>query len=365
MMVLDCWFFLGFVVRVVVNNRLGSRNMGLGRAKREKNDEFYTRLTDIGAELGHYTEHFKGRTVLCNCDDPFKSAFFEYFVLNFNKLGLGRLIATCYDDSPYLARMSPLIDAMKFADDNTSSANRPAYKAIVDNVPNRFGDAAALSGENIHELLSYGGNQLSVLDGNGDFRSPECEALLDEADIVVTNPPFSLFREYVAQLMKHGKRFIILGNMNMIACREIFPLIMQNRIWLGYNNGSKTYLLPDGSGMTLGNTWWFTNLDIGKLHDTLHLESRYSGHEDEYQKYDNYDAINVDSISRIPCDYDGVMGVPITFLDKYSPEQFTILGCSYSHGVHPSLHHDDKPWAPFINGHEVYKRLFIQRNHPK
>lgn len=316
-------------------------NRNLSQAKKAKNDEFYTQLTDIEKELAHYRKHFKGKVVLCNCDDPFESNFFKYFVLNFNRLGLKKLIATSYSGSPIAFRQLNLFD---FKDGVAPDGRKRAYKAVVTVVHGK----SASSGygmDDIANLFVSGENTLELLEGDGDFRSPECLALLDEADIVVTNPPFSQFREYIAVLVAHEKKFIVIGNMNAITYKEIFPLIKENRMWPGANEKGGTRkgntllfsVSDDYTGESVitdkGNkrfaqvsAWWFTNLDIKKRHEPLILYKRYKGHEDEYPRYDNYDAINVDKTADIPEDYDGVMGVPISFLDKYCPEQFEILG---------------------------------------
>lgn len=260
-----------------------SANTNLHKAKDAKNDEFYTQLTDVAKELMHYKDHFRGKTVFCNCDDPTWSAFWRYFHLNFAELGLKKLISTHYD--------------------KTEPTYKMEYTGGDDN--------------NIEAGVK------TALEGNGDFRNKECLDLLDESDIVVTNPPFSLFREYVAVLMEHGKKFLIIGNKNAITYKEFFPLLKDDKVWIGCTN-VKEFLQPDGSIKKFGNIGWFTNLDVAKRHEKLRLWKKYT--PEEYPKYDNYDAINVDKVSDIPCDYDGIMGVPITFLDYFSPDQFEILG---------------------------------------
>lgn len=313
----------------------GHTNASMSAAIKAKNDEFYTLLTDIEKEMRHYRKHFKGKTVLCNCDDPFESNFFKYFVLNFNRLGLKKLIATCYATSPIANQQLSLFDVVG-GDDEQS--NKP-YKAVVTKVYDVTGDGG-VDMFDVAELFKTHENELVELEGNGDFRSEECLALLDEADIVVTNPPFSLFREYVATLMEHEKKFIIIGNSNAITYKEVFPLIMQDRLWLGVTRsgtGSMWFRIMDDfpvkSGQkvengvryqTIGNSAWFTNLDVKKRHEELILVKRYS--PEEYPCYDNYDAIEVSKIVDIPLDYAGVMGVPITFLGKYNPDQFEIVG---------------------------------------
>lgn len=316
-------------------------NKNLTQAKKAKNDEFYTQLTDIEKELSHYTKHFKGKVVLCNCDDPFESNFFRYFVLNFNRLGLKKLITTSYAGSPIAYRQLNMFD---YVDGVAPDGRKRAYKAEVTVVHGK----TATSGYNMDDIANLfvtGENKLELLEGDGDFRSQECLDILDEADIVVTNPPFSLFREYVATLMEHKKSFIIIGNINCITYKEIFPLIKNNELWPGVNekggtrrgntllfsvsndyNSSSIVYGKNNQRFAQVSAWWFTNLDIKKRHEELILVKQYHGHEDEYPHYDNYDAINVDKTVDIPCDYDGVMGVPITFLDKYNPEQFEIVG---------------------------------------
>ncbi|MDO4160814.1 MAG: adenine-specific methyltransferase EcoRI family protein [Prevotellaceae bacterium] len=288
-------------------------NKSLQAANKAKKDEFYTQLVDIENELRHYTEHFRGKTVLCNCDDPRVSNFFHYFAYNFERLGLKRLITTCYKNQ----------DVDLFSLNESDKAVYLVYD----------GDK---NGNYIPDPEEIG---IKELKGDGDFRSHECIHLLKQADIVVTNPPFSLFREYVAQLVKYDKKFIIVGNQNAITYKEIFSLLKENKMWLGFKSGDMAFRVPeyyepkatrywvDDNGKkwrSLGNICWFTNLDHAKRHEELILYKRYN--EEEYPKYDNYDAINVNKTSDIPCDYDGVMGVPITFLDKYNPEQFEILG---------------------------------------
>lgn len=313
----------------------GHTNASMSAAIKAKNDEFYTLLSDIEKEMRHYRKHFKGKTVLCNCDDPFESNFFKYFVLNFNRLGLKKLIATCYATSPIMGQQLSLFDVVGGDEDKKGKP----YKAVVTKVYDVTGDGG-VDMFDVAELFKSHENELTELYGDGDFRSEECLALLNEADIVVTNPPFSLFREYVTTLMEHEKKFIIIGNSNAITYKEVFPLIMQDRLWLGVTRsgtGSMWFRIMDDfpvkSGQkvengvryqTIGNSAWFTNLDVKKRHEELILVKRYS--PDEYPHYDNYDAIEVSKIVDIPLDYAGVMGVPITFLGKYNPDQFEIVG---------------------------------------
>ena len=305
-------------------------NNQLSAAKKAKNDEFYTRMPDIENELRHYADHFEGKVVLCNCDDPYESNFFKYFALNFNHLGLRKLIATSYCGSPVAGGeyQPSLFDDDMDAD---TGRHRHAYKAIVTHVEDTTGDGG-VDMLDVKNLLGAPGNEVSELHGDGeygagDFRSHECLDLLDEADVVVTNPPFSLFREYVATLMGHGKGFVVLGNKNAIAYKEIFPLLRDDKLWLGFTSPSD-FTVP-GKGTTKkvnGLCRWYTNLDTSKRHENLLLYRRYKGHESDYPKYDNYDAIEVSKVADIPEDYYGMMGVPITFMDKYNPEQFEILG---------------------------------------
>jgi len=289
-------------------------NRSLSAAKATKQDEFYTQLSDIEKELRHYTKHFKGKTVLCNCDDPRVSNFFHYFSHNFEKLRLKRLIATCYKNQ----------DSDLFSTHKAEKGVYLEYRGDKDG--NRVPDPTEIG---VHPFKE-----------DGDFRSEECIALLKEADIVVTNPPFSLFREYVQQLIEHGKNFLIIGNQNAISYREVFDLIKDNKVWLGYTQ-PVAFVVPDHYEMrdvrswrdetgtnwrSLGNACWFTNLDIAKRHEELIQYKTYV--PKDFPVYDNYDAIDVSKVADIPMDFDGVMGVPLTFLDKYNPDQFEILGLS-------------------------------------
>ena len=326
-------------------------NSNLSAAVKAKKDEFYTQLTDIEKEIRYYRKHFKGKTVFCNCDDPFESNFFKYFVLNFNRLGLKKLIATCYFSSPIVGQqLQYCFDengqmSFSFGDDVeiTDGAKRP-YKAIVTQVYDKTGDGG-VDMVDVAELFVSGENQLTELEGDGDFRSEECLALLDESDIVVTNPPFSLFREFVNVLIQKEKHFIILGNVNAITYKEFFPLIRDNKVWIGasIHSGDRKFYVPDdyplnasGCGVDedgrrfirVKGVRWYTNLDIRQRHEEMILVKKYN--PEVYEHFDNYDAINVDVTTDIPCDYAGLMGVPITFLDKYSPDQFEILGVTQS-----------------------------------
>lgn len=348
-------------------------NKSLTAAAKAKEDEFYTQLTDIEKEMRYYRKHFKGKTVFCNCDDPFESNFFKYFVLNFNKLKLKKLIATCYDGSPIANEQLSLLDLLDEQNRDKHNRNKP-YKAVVTTVHDTTGDGG-IDMLDVKRLFEDGENQLTELEGNGDFQSRECITLLDEADIVVTNPPFSLFRKYVAQLMEHGKKFIIIGSQNNITYKEVFSLFQNNLMWLGNNSGDMSFKVPpyykpratrywqDESGQkwrSMGNICWYTNLDIKKRHEELILVKRYAGHEDEYPIYDSYKAINVAKVKDIPEDYAGVMGVPITFLDKYNPDQFEIIGLDRYVEDNPRYGHRFT-----INGKETYARILVQNKHAK
>lgn len=313
-----------------------AKNSNLHNAKSAKNDEFYTQLTDVAKELMHYKEHFKDKVVLCNCDDPTWSAFWKYFHLNFEELGLKKLISTHYDRE-----------------------------------------------EATYKMEYEGGNDNDIecgvktpLEGNGDFRNQECIELLKEADIVVTNPPFSLFREYVAQLIEYDKKFLIIGTANCITYKEFFPLIKDNKVWIGYkfNGAPMMFRVPDtyeakGSVMSkdengnllvgVGGTCWYTNLDHEKHHEKMILWKNYT--PEEFPKYDNYDAINIDKTANIPCDYDGVMGVPISFLDKYCPEQFEIEGIMTGAKGEGLTNGNDGRAKFYVNEKGVYARILIRK----
>ena len=309
-------------------------NKNLNAAKTAKKDEFYTQMTDIERELQHYWPHFRDKVVLSNCDDPYESNFFKYFALRFNQLGLKKLICTCYNGSPVQGN-ELMIDFGDFADE----PKKVAYKVEITEVRDMNGDGA-VDLSDVRILLQNDKNVLSTLK-TGDFRDPECIELLKQADIVVTNPPFSLFREYIGQLMEYDKKFLIIGNVNAITYKEVFPLIKGNQVWLGpsITSGDRKFNVPNdyplnaaGCGVDpdgkryirVKGVRWFTNLDHKKRHEELDLVCHYS--PEEYPTYENYDAIEVGKTSDIPFDYPGKMGVPITFLDKYNPEQFEIIG---------------------------------------
>ena len=326
--------------------------------------------------MQHYWPHFRDKVVLCNCDDPYESNFFKYFALRFNQLGLKKLICTCYNGSPVqgnelLLRFEPW--------DDDEEIKKKAYKVEITEVKDLNGDGA-VDLSDVRYLLQNDKNVLSTLQ-TGDFRDPECVELLKQADIVVTNPPFSLFREYIGQLMEYGKKFLIIGNQNNVTYKEIFPLLMENKVWLGYKSGDMAFKVPDDyearetrywqdeSGQkwrSLGNICWFTNLDHNKRHEMLDLVCRYSS--EEYPAYDNYNAINVSKVDNIPYDYDGAMGVPITFLDKYSPDQFDILNANdyrKNDSVPIKTHGLIKDKEGAINGKPTYVRILIRNKHPQ
>lgn len=343
-----------------------SLNSNLHKASKAKKDEFYTQLVDIEKELKHYKEQFHGKVVYCNCDDPFESNFFKYFASNFNALGLKRLIATSYKPSPIANTQLGL-----FGDDKTlkQTKGRPknnANKFIINEVHD-IDNNGAFDLQDIAKLLKANkNNEWSPLEGDGDFRSLESIELLKQADIVVTNPPFSLFREYVSQLVEYKKKFLIIGNVNSITYKECFKLIKDNKMWLGasIHSGDREFQVPDDYPLNAagyrvdnnGNKYirvkgvrWFTNLDYKERHEDLVLYKKYT--PGEYPKYDNYDAINVDKTADIPVNYDGAIGVPITFLDKYNPKQFEIV--KFRKG------NDEKDLV--IDGKSPYFRIVIKK----
>ncbi len=344
-----------------MTNRLSS-NKSLHKAGVVKNDEFYTRLTDIENELKHYKDQFRDKVIFCNCDDPFESNFFRYFVLNFNQLGLKQLITTSYKPSPVANTQLGL-----FGDDKTltKSKGRPkinANKFIINEVHDIDNDGEFNLKDVANQLKANKHNEWMPLEGDGDFRSEECIGILKEADIVVTNPPFSLFREYIAQLMEYNKKFLIIGNDNAIKYKGIFELIKENKIWLGYSK-AKEFNKPDGSTQKFGNVGWFTNLDVEKRHQNLTLYKNYS--PTEYPKYDNFDAIDVSRVLEIPKDYNGEMGVPITFLDKHDPKQFEIIDLLNRYTLFDTQKTNEDVRKRHshtcnINGKAVYSRIVIK-----
>lgn len=335
-----------------------ANNENLHAANRAKKDEFYTQLSDIENELRHYKSHFRDKTVLCNCDDPRVSNFFHYFSYNFEYLGLKKLITTCY----------------KSQDMNVFSMNECESAVYLEYSGDKDGDRIPSP----EEIGIYN------LDEDGDFRSQECIELLKQSDIVVTNPPFSLFREYVAQLIKYDKKFIIIGNQNAITYKEIFPLIKENKVWLGFGfkGGAGHFISKYEDVATAGDhkagmirvsgVTWFTNLDISKRHEDLILYKKYT--PEEYPEYDNYRAIEVSKTADIPYDYDGVMGVPITFLDKYNPAQFEIIwqasGNTRASAPKEILNElgynalpEDRGGCGVVHGKRVYSRILIRKKH--
>lgn len=332
---------------------MANENSGLQKAKRNKKDEFYTQLPDIERELRHYRAHFKDKVVYCNCDDPYISAFFEYFTKNFEFLGLKKLITTCYRNR----------NLDLFSQNDSDEAIKLEY---LGGAPNNLPTPDDIG--------------ITPLRGDGDFRGEECIEILKEADIVVTNPPFSLFGEYVKQLSNYRKKFIIIGHQNAITYKDIFPLIKKNEMWLGYGfkRNMAHFIAPHyedtasdadhREGMIrVSGVVWYTSLDHTKRHEEMILVQNYYGNEAAFPHYDNYDAIEVSRSQNIPMDYEGAMGVPITFLTKYNPDQFEILGATESEGKGAS----NGLWLPessvaqaMINGKKVYKRLFIRNLKP-
>ena len=303
----------------------------MDNAKRNKADEFYTQLNDIELELKHYKEQFKDKVVFCNCDDPYESNFFKYFAINFNHLGLKKLIATCYDNSPVAYTQ------MNFFGDNkvVANKNRHPYKIEITKVEDCNGDGAVDLAD-VDYLLKNKENTMTLLKENGDFRSDECIELLKQSDIVVTNPPFSLFREYIEQLQSYNKQFIIMGNTNALTYKEVFKLFKEDKIRTGYTNFNvgmyfsvpndceKYHKVVDGKKyVRVSTSCWFTNMIVKKHNETLTLFKKYN--ENEFPYFVNYPAININNYKEIPYDYDGEMGVPVTFLDKYNPNQFEIV----------------------------------------
>lgn len=350
-----------------------------------KTDEFYTQLSLVESELQHYRHHFREKIVLCNCDDPYESNFFKYFAMNFNALGLKKLITTCYATSLVTGNefeyyvgengqlsFAPNVDATPL----NYFTHRP-YKVEISEVKDENGDGR-IDLADVEYLMRNKKNTMALLDGDGDFRSAECVELLMQADIVVTNPPFSLFRDYIALLIKHRKKFLVIGNQNALSYREIFPLIKNNEMWLGYNSGHFWFKVPDGyeekatdfkidengqKWRRMGNICWYTNMDIEKRHENMTLFRSYS--PEEYPVYDNYNAIEVGRTADIPCDYHGVMGVPLTFMCQYNPDQFEIVGQTHSGDTTPEVEalRTDKRYrhGGRIGGKEKFARILIRR----
>lgn len=331
---------------------MANENSGLHSAKRNKKDEFYTQIADIERELRHYRNHFNGKVVYCNCDDPYVSAFFEYFTKNFEFLGIKKLITTCYKSQ----RMD------LFSQNDSEQAIKLEY---LGGAPNSLPTPDDIG--------------VTPLKGDGDFRSEECIEILQESDIVVTNPPFSLFSEYVVQLAEYDKHFVIIGHQNAISYKEVFPLIKENRMWLGYGfkRNMAHFIAPHYEDtasdadhreglIRVSGVVWFTNLDHNKRHEEMILVQQYRDNESDYPNYDNYDAIEVSKTQHIPSDYQGVMGVPITFLTKYNPDQFEIIGASDNGAIDDKykLPHFKRHNEPYVNDKKTYKRLFIRNRNP-
>lgn len=344
--------------------KAGNRN--LNDSARNKQDEFYTPLSLIESELKHYKAHFKDKVVLCNCDNPFESNFFKYFAINFNSLGLKKLIATCYATSPIVYTQLDLFGTETVV--GKEESEKKPYKIEITEVTDENQDGRTDLAD-VEYLLRNRKNTLTILEGDGDFRSPECVELLKQADIVVTNPPFSLFREYMAQLMQYEKDFLIIGNLNAVKYKEILPLFMTDKVWLGNNSGHFWFMVPDTyeekktdfkidengqKWRRMGNICWYTNLDMVKRHEDMTLFRTYT--PEAYPKYDNYDAIEVSNKADIPCDYYGVMGVPITFMTSHNPAQFIIEGVLNS----GSGNQYDYAKA-MLKGKQLYTRILIRR----
>jgi len=345
-----------------------SSNKNLHKASRAKKDEFYTQLVDIEKEIKHYKDQFRGKVIYCNCDDPFESNFFKYFAANFNALKLKKLIATSFTKSPIVGQQILPLDIEGLKPDG-----KQPFKIEISKVPDVDSDGA-VGLTDIKWLLKHDANVSKTLKGNGDFRSKECIELLKQADIVVTNPPFSLFREYIAQLTEYNKKFLIIGNTNAITYKETFKLIKEDRLRTGYTNFNvgMFFVVPDdwehfhhidknGNKIArVSTSCWYTNLEVAKHAEDITLYKKYT--PEEYPKYDNYDAINVNKYTDIPCDYDDVMGVPVTFVDKYNPEQFEIVGHVGSVGADGLYSFAN---AIYLNGKKLFKRILIKNKKVK
>ncbi|MBQ7733440.1 MAG: adenine-specific methyltransferase EcoRI family protein [Synergistaceae bacterium] len=397
-----------------------ANNRALHRAARAQQDEFYTQMSDIENELRNYREHFEGKKILCNCDDPYESNFFRYFAIRFNEYNLAKLTATCYTGSPIAhtqlsidfeetslptplltkrGEQDPAVKSLLLRGDIGGSklVETPArvpYCAEITELKD-YNEDMAEDLQDIRYILEHNvGGGVRKLQGNGDFRSPECIELLKEADLVVTNPPFSLLREFIALLIQYGKKFVIVGNVNAITYKEVFPLFMHNQMWLGHSihSGDRKFNVPDtypldaaGCGIDddgrkfirVKGVRWFTNLDHGWRHRDMILTRSYESNPELYPHYDNYDAIEVSKTSDIPADYFGVMGVPITFMDKYNPDQFEIVGMAKRGAGDPALrtrvytrdefpNYSDLNAGPVLVGkdgklHNTYPRILIRR----
>ncbi len=346
-------------------------NADLRAANKARKDEFYTQLGDIAKELKYYKPCFKDKVVFCNCDDPYESNFFKYFALNFNVFGLKKLIATCYNGSPIAGDELPLL-----FEATEDEPKKIAYKVEISEVKDYNGDGAVNLAD-VQYLIQNDKNVLSMLKGNGSFDSPECIELLKESDIVVTNPPFSLFREYLAMLDKYEKHFLIIGNTNALSYKEIFQMFQYDKIRTGYTNFNvgmffqvpddwdKYHHIENGKKIArVSTSCWFTNLPVSKHNEDLILYKHYT--PIDYPKFDNYDAINVNTYTDIPCDYDGIMGVPITFLDKYNPDQFEIVDAigRYSMLTGPTPETKGK-YLTMLDGKPKYARIIIRNKKPQ
>ena len=348
-------------------------NRSLHKGREGRNDEFYTRMEYLPAGLAPYREHLKHKKIYCCCDNPEKSSFVRYFAEHFQELELAGLTATCYCAEPQICRQMTLFGEEEIFSAVKSEGNGKYWNLAPEQAYGTF-----------EEMIQR--NPVSLLNGNGDFRSEECISIMQEHDIIITNPPFSLFREYVAQLMEYKKKFLIIGNMNAITYKEIFPLIKENKLWFGYGfncsmvfktqyqntlEANRKYVIskgynPDENYIKTPAVCWFTNLETSKRNEFLNTGKKYYGYENMYPKYDNYNAINVDKVSDIPMDYDGVMGVPITFMDKYNPEQFEIIDGLNRYTILDVVKIND--WAKAnhihlteINGKSKYLRILIKR----
>lgn len=339
---------------------MANNNINLQTAKDLKDDEFYTTYESIVEELSHYVPHFKNKTVFCNCDDPFESNFCKFFLKHFNKLGLRRLICTSYKGSKVISTKTKLLDV----NDKVLKKNK-GYVLDVDYIADGNEE---FSDEFIEKWLKEV-RPIKQLKGDGDFRSIECIEYLKTADIIVTNPPFSLFKQLVILLVQYNKKYLLIGNQNALTYKEIFPLIQNNEAWTGYRFGEMKFRVPsdspprktrywvDETGQkwrSLGNAMWLTNLDIDKRYQKLELIKKYT--PEEYPKYDTYDAINVKRCIDIPKDYYGLMGVPITIINKYNSEQFELIG-EANHGSDNEF----DLFKPYINGKYIFKRILIRR----
>lgn len=361
-------------------------NKTLQSAKSAKKDEFYTQLADIESELKHYKDQFKDKVVYCNCDDPFESNFFKYFAANFNSLGLKQLITTSYKPSP-VANTQLVLQGTGVPEQVVEPKGRPkitANKFIINEAQDINGDGAFSLDDIAKQLKANKNNEWAPLEGDeeypaGDFRSKECVELLKQSDIVVTNPPFSLFREYIAQLVQHDKKFLIIGNKNSVKYNFVFKLIKDNKLWLGYRNinsdmwlrvpsGEKYEKIVDGVKLKHIMACWLTNLETTKHSEEYVMYKKFS--QDEYPRYDNYDAIEVSKVADIPMDYEGKMGVPITFLDKYNPKQFKLLGIlddkrdksdAFIQGIPTYVDEQHKNYVgAVVKGKALYTRILIR-----